>query len=198
MKTKILFPIAVIMLLLSACNGDKKANNDTKINDDKVKNEVSITKQFFVTYEANGEEVIMQSDDASCGYVYTNSEARYNVDMAFEFGTDDDLLKQVNFSFYIDDKSKLNAEELVGNSFPARLNIFHRDLSKKSGEQFVYQMSTDFVFDAEQTCTFDSFEQIGDSRYYLATGTFSCTLSNMDETETLTITKGKFAMKVKP
>ncbi|MDA3912512.1 MAG: hypothetical protein PF448_14250 [Bacteroidales bacterium] len=186
-----------LFVMFSACQSPKDKPEE-KSSEKQEQQEQGITKQFYVSYEIAGETVIMQSDDASCGYAYTNSIAMYNVDMSYEYDKTDDILKQMNFGFYIADKEMINAEGLVGNQFPVRLNIFHRDLSKAPSEQFVYQMSTDFARDAEQVCTFDSYEQIGDSRYYLASGTFSCTLSNMEETEQLKIENGKFAMKVKP
>lgn len=183
-----------LVVMFSACQSANEKSDDKSTD----KAEQSITKQFYVSYDNAGETVIMQSDDASCGYAYTNSIAMYNVDMSFEYDNTDDVLKQVNFGFYVADKTMINADDLVGKQFPVRLNVFHRDLNKKPAEQFVYQMSTDFAPDAENVCVFDSYEQIGDSRYYLATGTFSCTLSNMEETEQLKIENGKFAMKVKP
>ncbi len=191
---KISYLFLGLFVMFTACQTPED-KSDAKSSE---KKEQGITKQFFVSYENAGETVIMQNDDASCGYAYTNSIAMYNVDMSYEYDKTDDVLKQVNFGFYIADKGMINAASLVGNQFPVRLNIFHRDLNKKPAEQFVYQMSTDFSRDAEHVCTFDSYQQIGDSRYYLATGTFSCTLSNMEETELLKIENGEFAMKVKP
>ncbi|MEA1874973.1 MAG: hypothetical protein U9N51_11200 [Bacteroidota bacterium] len=183
-----------LVVMFSACQSPKDKSEDKLID----KKEQGITKQFYVIYDNAGETVVMQSDDASCGYVYTNSIAMYNVDMAYEYDKTDDVLKQINFGFYIADKAMINADGLVGKQFPVRLNMFNRDLNEKSAEQFVNQMSTDFARDAENVCVFDSFEQIGDSRYYLASGTFSCILSNMEETEQVKVENGKFAMKVKP
>ena len=192
MKTIWLLPVIGLFLSFSSCSGDKSKDKE----ENKTVEKETVSKQFYVNYEQDGKTVIMQSDDASCGYAYANSTGMYNVDMSYEYSREGDVLKQVNFGFYIEDKSMLNAEGLVGKSFPVRLNIFHRDMAGNAG--FIYQRSTDFADNQGSSCTFVSFEQIGDSRYYLAKGTFSCVLSDMEETESIAIKDGRFAMKIKP
>jgi hypothetical protein len=188
MKIKFTLFIALIATLIS-CSNDKNEKSEIQ--------EVQTIKQYFVSWEANNNKVILDSDKASSGYAFSNSTNLYDVDMSITTSKENNIIKQANFGFYINDISLISEEKLVGKSFPIRLNVFYRDLSKNPKEQLIYQSCTDFTDNSESYCTIEKFEQIGESIYYLASGTFVCNISDVDESKITKISTGTFAMKIK-
>lgn len=191
MKIKLTLFIALIATLISCNNENNEKNEKNEIQ------EIQTIKQYFVSWEADNNKVILDSDKASTGYAFSNSTNLYDVDMSITTSKENNIIKQANFGFYINDTKLISAEKIVGKSFPMRLNVFYRDLSKKPNEQLIYQSCTDFTDNNDSYCTIEKFEQIGESIYYLASGTFFCNISDVDESKITKISNGKFAMKIK-